>query len=393
MIHDSPNYLGVVMLFKVVSSTLLACVLSASLAQAQSLARIGGPANLPPAGFSGQQFVDARGCLFLRAGFGATVNWVPRVDRGRKPICGMTPSFGPAAVAAVEADMAPEPRVVAPAVVAPSRPAVVVAAVPQVAPAAPRGSLLGTLFAAPSPARTTPAPQVVATPAQPAYRAEAAATGQIRCFTSAPRLERVLLRSGGTALVCTRGDGTLTGWRSPLFPAGAGVGAALNNQMMAGATVLGQTTPTTRASVPTPPPGYRAAWTDGRLNPLRGVGTANGQAQQDQVWTRDIPAQLVVQQPQQPVTAKPRTTVSTMSAPQADAAASFVQVGTFGQPANADGAKARLSALGLPVSTSKITRSGKVLQIVYAGPFATTAAAQAALTAARSAGFGDAILR
>ena len=29
------------------------------------------------------------------------------------------------------------------------------------------------------------------------------ASGQIQCFTSAPRLERVLLRSGGTALVCT----------------------------------------------------------------------------------------------------------------------------------------------------------------------------------------------
>lgn len=379
------------MLFKVVSSTVLACVLSVSLAQAQSLARISGPANLPPAGFSGQQFVDARGCLFLRAGFGATVNWVPRVDRGRKPICGMAPSFGPAVAAAVQADMAPEARVVAPAVVAPSRPAVVVAAAPVVAsaPAAPRGTILGTLF----PTRATPEPQVVAAPAQPAYRAEAAATGQIRCFTSAPRLERVLLRSGGTALVCTRGDGTLTGWRSPLFPAGSGVGAALNNRMMAGATVMGQTTTATRASLPTPPPGYRAAWTDDRLNPLRGLGTASGQAQQDQVWTRDIPAQLVVQPQPQPATAKPRTTLSTMSAPQAGTGGSLVQVGTFGQPANADGVKARLSALGLPVSTAKITRSGKVLQIVYAGPFGTPAEAQAALTAARNAGFGDAILR
>jgi cell division protein FtsN len=84
-----------------------------------------------------------------------------------------------------------------------------------------------------------------------------------------------------------------------------------------------------------------------------------------------------------------------MSAPNSAALpnASYVQVGTFGQPANAEGARARLTALGLPVSTSQITRSGKALQIVYAGPFASSADARAALTTTRAAGFDDAILR
>lgn len=370
MIHR--NYLGVVMVLKVISSALFGCILSATLVQAQSLANIGGPANLPPAGFSGQQFVDARGCLYLRAGFGATVNWVPRVDRARKPICAMVPSFGAAVAAAVEAAVMPE----APVAVVP----------PVIAAAAP-------LVAAPALRAVAVAPLVVAAPAQAATPQPA--NGRIQCFTSAPRLERVLLRSGGTALVCTRGDGTLTGWRSPLFPAGNRVGVALNPQVMAGATMLGQpTAPVAQPALPTPPAGYKAAWTDGRLNPMRGAGTASGQAQQDQVWTRDIPAQLVAQQPQ--VAAAPsrtRTTASTMSAPLSEARATYVQVGAFGQPANADGAKSRLSALGLPVSTSKVTRSGKVLQIVYAGPFDSTAQAQAALTAARNAGFGDAILK
>jgi len=93
--------------------------------------------------------------------------------------------------------------------------------------------------------------------------------------------------------------------------------------------------------------------------------------------------------------ARPQVTVSTMSnpAPQARAAGNLVQVGTFGQSANAAGVKARLAALGLPVSTQKITRKGKVLQIVFAGPFGSAAEAQTALATARAAGFGDAILR
>ena len=92
-----------------------------------------------------------------------------------------------------------------------------------------------------------------------------------------------------------------------------------------------------------------------------------------------------------------------MSAPQspglvahpavAQGGASYVQIGTFGQPANADGVKARLKALGLPVATSKITRKGKVLQVVYAGPFRSTADARNALGLARGAGFADAVLK
>lgn len=41
------------------------------------------------------------------------------------------------------------------------------------------------------------------------------------------------------------------------------------------------------------PNGYRKAWDDGRLNPHRAKGTAQGQAQQDLVWTNDVPARLV----------------------------------------------------------------------------------------------------
>lgn len=116
--------------------------------------------------------------------------------------------------------------------------------------------------------------------------------------------ERVKTRDGGTAVVCTRGDGTMTGWRPPIYPQGAGVGASLTDPQ-------GVTQGTDRQArvdhspavvggayakqdvVPTPPEGYKMAWDDDRLNPLRGKGTASGWAAQDQVWTRKVPAKLV----------------------------------------------------------------------------------------------------
>lgn len=52
------------------------------------------PAEMPPPGFEGVQYVDSRGCAYIRAGMGAQVTWVPRVDRDRNPVCGLPPSLG-----------------------------------------------------------------------------------------------------------------------------------------------------------------------------------------------------------------------------------------------------------------------------------------------------------
>lgn len=40
------------------------------------------------------------------------------------------------------------------------------------------------------------------------------------------------------------------------------------------------------------PRGYREAWTDGRLNLYRGVGTSEGAAQMQEVWEMQTPFQL-----------------------------------------------------------------------------------------------------
>jgi cell division protein FtsN len=70
-----------------------------------------------------------------------------------------------------------------------------------------------------------------------------------------------------------------------------------------------------------------------------------------------------------------------------------VQVGTFGEPANAARTASRLQGLGLPVAKSRITSKGRAMQIVLAGPFGDKGAASAALSKARRSGFGDAFIR
>jgi cell division septation protein DedD len=50
------------------------------------------PAELPPADYAGQQYVDSKGCMFVRAGTGSSIVWVPRVSRQGTPVCGNPPS-------------------------------------------------------------------------------------------------------------------------------------------------------------------------------------------------------------------------------------------------------------------------------------------------------------
>jgi hypothetical protein len=235
---------------------------------------------------------------------------------------------------------------------------------------------------------------------------------RVACTTAAPVAQRLRLTNGGSVIVCTRGDGTLEGLRAPLYPPGSPVGASL--EAPSGRVVPldqpsgignGSTGARVVDHVTAVPKGYKLAWEDDRLNPLRGVGTADGQAAQDQVWSRDIPARPVAEAPRQRVVlsaqnapaqaaVKPRVTQSTKSVPAAASGGRlFVQVGSFGVPANADGASARLAGLGLPVARSNGKIGGKPVQVVLAGPFGSSAEAQAALRAARGAGFGDAFVR
>ena len=409
-----PRYWGVVMFVKVFAGAVLASAMGLCAAYAQSAADVGGPRERPPAGFAGQQYIDSRGCVFLRAGIGGTVNWVPRVDRNRRAMCGYPPTMGGGTRVAAAADpapaMAPAPApATAPAPVT-ARPAQVArpVAVARTAEPPPESYVPAPVRAAnPAPVRmaqAAPLPRVTApmVAAPVPQMAEPSFSGnRIGCTRSAPVAQRIKLTNGGSVVVCTRGDGTLEGLRAPVYPRGAGVGASLTAP--AARTVpLGQpsglgnggTGTRVAEAVTQVPPGYRLAWEDDRLNPLRGLGSAEGQAAQDQVWTRKVPATAVADAP-----VRARVTMSTSNGATAQTGAAtgggrhFVQVGSFAVAGNAAGAAARLSALGLPVAQSSGRIGGKAVQVVLAGPFASAAEAQSALRATRGAGFGDAFLR
>ena len=74
-------------------TAVIVVVAGVSSAHAQNLRSTDGPAEVPGTGFTQSQYVDSKGCVFVRAGFGDDVVWVPRVTRDRKLLCGFAPSI------------------------------------------------------------------------------------------------------------------------------------------------------------------------------------------------------------------------------------------------------------------------------------------------------------
>jgi hypothetical protein len=222
---------------------------------------------------------------------------------------------------------------------------------------------------------------------------QASAESVLVCPRAAPVAQSLPRKGGGAVVLCTPGDGSVSALAVPERR----LRAPAPEVEVARAATLPANVPPLVLRQPVVPKGYKLAWQDDRLNPNRGKGTAEGWVLQDRVWTRTVPAELRPQPAAvaEAAPARAAVRVSTKSAPQpgSSSGAVLVQVGSFAQPANAQAASARLAALGLPVVEQGVTRNGKAMRIVYAGPFRDPGLAQAALEAAQRAGFPDALLR
>lgn len=224
---------------------------------------LSGPAEFPPASFTAEQYVDSRGCAFIRAGQGDVVDWVPRISRSRQPICGLPPSLSrqAAPVVAPQIATAPTPNTVPP-------PRVVRAAAP-----APSGTPVG-----------------VATPAavpMPSAQTEAMRASPNRCIIRA--------RDGSVTEIRSRAP--IRCGPQAVHPGTSVLAAPRVNAVQNNASLPQMQMGTDANSYAIVPEGYRAAWTDGRLNPMRGPRTAAGDAQMAQIWDQGVPARLNTARP------------------------------------------------------------------------------------------------
>lgn len=249
-------YVGdIVMLNRSICVATLILGLFAPAAQAQ----VEGPAEQPPATFTGNQYVDSRGCVFIRAGVGGEVSWVARVTRTRAPVCGYKPT--------IATDVAAAPAPVAEPVAEP------VAPPPATRPVArpedgPRDTTVVAAAEAPRPqARASAAPANVRAKAPVRRKAQRSRTRTVaRPVVVAPR------RVGPPA-------GTLL--RRTEIPQGVRV---MPKHVY-------ENSRTSRVMAPTPK-GYRPAFSDDRLNPRRAEMNRSGIEGTRSIWTNTVPRRL-----------------------------------------------------------------------------------------------------
>lgn len=336
-----PTSVGADMRLK--SFTLFAALLCGAATGVSAQGTGGVPANIPPESFTGRQYVDNKGCVFVRAGFDGAVTWVPRVNRQRQQICGQTPTFGGTTAAAAPAPApAPAPAATAPVVItntapvepaAPQRTRVALPAATEqtgtLRPATDTGVTIArqptqTTVVRPRPTAqpqpvqvkrapaskpvTAPPPRLVRkVPAQPAPAPAskplkvvpdaAAASG---CGATA--VSRQYMGRNGAAVRCgPQKTPHVTVIRRGEAP-GPGKNVYYNKKAWEDQSSLslpGNTRIVPRhvyeaqdPAKPVVPAGYRPAWQDDRLNPYRAWQTVDGYRATQTVWTNTVPRSL-----------------------------------------------------------------------------------------------------
>ncbi|MDG1169537.1 MAG: SPOR domain-containing protein [Sulfitobacter sp.] len=421
---------------------------------AQAQIREQQPAEFPAASFKGKQYVDSKGCVFIRAGIDGNVSWVPRVARDRKTVCGFRPTntelmaaSAPAAgtgAAPVQITLDTAPA----AAPAPQRTASVAAPRRAAAPVvvrqtAPQPVIIKPTMVAPSiQVRSTAVPGqgAIACAGASAISQQYLRGSGVRCGPQAAPI----VGSSQVAAYAPVPTGTIYGQRASVQPytgsgAGYGNGVSSTTRIVPKHVAENRRTP----DVVSIPEGYRAVWEDDRLNPKRAEQTLAGRAQMGLVWTQTLPRRLVDPRSGRDVTASvplvyPYTDVtqqqrelgevtlmqrggqtvkrirrnagaaplvrapvySSRSAPQQIAAPEaaysgkrYVQIGTFRDAGNAQRAAQNIARMGMPARIGTHRKSGQRYMSVQAGPFGGAQAMQDAMNRLRGAGYRDAFAR
>lgn len=302
-------------LTKLVAIALISGSVSAGASMAQT--RPGSePAEFPPASYKGKQYVDSKGCVFIRAGIDGTVSWVPRVTRKRSGVCGFKPTF---------AGQVSEPT---PVQTAASNQITIAAPVAKPA-AAPKPVLKPSpkrvVKAAPKPKpapkvvrqvakRPAPIVEKVVQSAPVARTVSVAPRSQAACPGASPISSRYLQR-GKYDIRCGPQAAPIVGARISSAPAPRVAGPVAAQSRVAGSTptidvsqhrrivprhVAVSRVNTTNLRVPN---GYKRVWTDGRLNPKRTEQSLAGHKAMSLIWTSSVPRRLINQADGSDVTA------------------------------------------------------------------------------------------
>lgn len=387
--------------------TCATALLAVGAASAQGLSTTAVPAEFPPASFEGRQYVDSTGCVFVRAGVSGNVTWVPRVTRDRKHVCGAEPTFSrsaaaaPAAPAAQPSVQSATPSATRETATAPrstARTAPVTAPVTAAAPvAAPRPSTTAIRITQPDPARSA---------CQNASGVSAAYTVQhngspVRCGPqAASHVTQADPKSARS--VAKRQQRTVP-------PPGTVVTRDMvppRTRVAPARVYAEQQISTVGIKVPA---GMQPVWDDDRLNPRRAHQTFEGMDQMQAMWTNTVPRRLVERRvaigpatataanasgPQNatPQRTSSTATLSTRSGPE-PASHRYAQAGIFADAEQARAAAQQIARAGLPARRGTLTRDGRALTLVLAGPFATQAQLSDGAGRLRAMGFANVRLR
>ncbi|MRU16269.1 hypothetical protein FDP25_12575 [Roseovarius sp. A21] len=317
---------------------LLACaVIAASMGigvlQAQDMADVQVPAEFPPASYKARQYVDSRGCVYVRAGIDGNVNWVPRVSRSRKPICGFKPSLAGQSAKTTQTAAAPKSE--------PKQIKIEATPKPKAKPAPTRtakGVKRPARTAKPTQVRKVPAATTATAPKtvkvikrtaqapKPAPKAQpkrmvkkvAAPQGQPACQGASAISRQYYRTAPGTSVRC----GPQNTPHAFVVESRTARANAMRAPRGAQVTTYQSAQPAIRRAAPQPrrtvsnaqvrvvpkhvydkqknstagisvPDGYKPVWEDDRLNRRRAHQTFEGMAQMEVAWSNTVPRYLV----------------------------------------------------------------------------------------------------